>query len=31
VNALVANEEMIGRDGHRSPTLPRDRLAALFS
>lgn len=29
-NALVANEEMVGRDGHRSPALPRDRVAGLF-
>ena len=29
-NALVANEEMVGRDGHRSPALPRDRVARLF-
>jgi D-aminopeptidase len=29
-NALVANEEMVGRDGHRSPALPRDRVAELF-
>jgi D-aminopeptidase len=29
-NALVANEDMTGRDGHRSPALPRDRVAALF-
>jgi len=29
-NALVANEEMTGRDGRRSPALPRDRVAALF-
>jgi D-aminopeptidase len=29
-NALVANEDMTGRDGHRSPALPRDRLAALL-
>ena len=29
-NALVANEEMTGRDGHRTPALPRDRVAALF-
>jgi D-aminopeptidase len=29
-NALVANEDMIGRDGHRSPALPRDRVAELF-
>jgi L-aminopeptidase/D-esterase-like protein len=27
INALVANEEMTGRDGHRSPALPRDRVA----
>jgi L-aminopeptidase/D-esterase-like protein len=27
VNALVANEEMVGRDGHRTPALPRDRVA----
>ncbi|HEV2506884.1 MAG TPA: P1 family peptidase [Mesorhizobium sp.] len=26
VNALVANAEMIGRDGHRSPALPHDRV-----
>jgi L-aminopeptidase/D-esterase-like protein len=30
LNALVANDEMTGRDGHRSPALPRDRLARLF-
>jgi len=29
-NALVANEDMTGRDGHRVPALPRDRVAALF-
>jgi D-aminopeptidase len=29
-NALVANEEMTGRDGHRSPALPRDRVAEIF-
>jgi len=29
-NALVANEDMTGRDGHRSPALPRDEVAALF-
>ncbi|HEY3955548.1 MAG TPA: P1 family peptidase [Streptosporangiaceae bacterium] len=28
-NALVANEEMTGRDGHRTPALPRDRVAEL--
>ncbi len=26
-NALIANEDMTGRDGHRSPALPKDRLA----
>ena len=31
VNALAANEEMVGRDGHRSPALPRDRVAAFFA
>jgi D-aminopeptidase len=31
VNALVANEEMTGRDGHRTPTLPRDRVTDLLS
>ncbi len=30
VNALVANEDMTGRDGHRTPALPRDRVAELF-
>ena len=29
-NSLVANEEMTGRDGRRTPALPRDRVAALF-
>jgi L-aminopeptidase/D-esterase-like protein len=29
-NALVANEDMTGRDGHRVPALPRERVAALF-
>lgn len=29
-NALVANEDMVGRSGHRSPALPRDRVAELF-
>ena len=31
VNALVANEDMTGRDGHRSPALPRDRVAGLLA
>jgi D-aminopeptidase len=26
-NALTANEEMVGRDGHRTPALPRARVA----
>jgi len=29
-NALTANEDMTGRDGHRTPALPRDQVAALF-
>ncbi len=29
-NALAASEDMTGRDGHRTPGLPRDRVAALF-
>jgi L-aminopeptidase/D-esterase-like protein len=28
INALVANEDMTGRDGHRVPALPRDRIVA---
>ena len=31
VDALVCNETMIGRDGHRSPALPRDRLVDLLA
>ncbi len=30
-NALVANEDMTGRDGHRTPALPRDQVAALLA
>ncbi len=30
LNALVVNADMVGRDGHRSPALPLDRLAALL-
>ena len=26
LNALVVNDDMVGRDGHRSPRLPIDRL-----
>jgi L-aminopeptidase/D-esterase-like protein len=29
-NALVANEDMTGRDGRRTPALPRDQVAELF-
>jgi L-aminopeptidase/D-esterase-like protein len=29
VNSLTAAEEMTGRDGHRSPALPRDRVARI--
>jgi len=31
VNALVANEDMTGRDGHRTPALPRDRVTRLLT
>lgn len=30
LNALVVNDDMTGRDGHRSPRLPHDRLVALL-
>jgi len=30
-NALVAGEDMTGANGHRSPGLPRDQVARLFS
>lgn len=30
LGALVVNETMIGRDGHRSPALPHDRLRELL-
>jgi len=29
-NALTAGEDMTGRNGHRSPGLPRDQVAELF-
>lgn len=29
LNALVVNEEMVGRDGHRTPALPHAALAGL--
>jgi len=31
INSLTANEDMTGRDGHRSPALPRDRVAAIVN
>jgi L-aminopeptidase/D-esterase-like protein len=31
LNALVVNDDMVGRDGHRSPRLPHDRLVALLA
>jgi D-aminopeptidase len=30
LNALVVNNDMVGRDGHCSPRLPHDRLVALL-
>jgi D-aminopeptidase len=30
LNALVANKEMIGFRGHRTPALPRDRVRAIL-
>ncbi|HTX83738.1 MAG TPA: P1 family peptidase [Streptosporangiaceae bacterium] len=30
-NALVANEDMIGRNGHRTPALPHDRVRELIT
>jgi D-aminopeptidase len=29
LNSLTANDDMTGRDGHRSPALPRARLAEV--
>ena len=31
LNSLIANEDMTGRDGHRSPALPREWLAEILS
>ncbi len=31
VNSLSASDDMTGRDGHRSPALPRDRVAAIVA
>jgi L-aminopeptidase/D-esterase-like protein len=30
INCLVANEDMAGRDGHRSPGLPVDRVIGIL-
>lgn len=30
VNALVANEEMVGFRGHRAPALPRERVVSML-
>ena len=30
LNALVVNNDMVGRKGHRSPALPHERLLALL-
>lgn len=30
VNALVANEEMVGFRGHRTPALPRERVVSIL-
>ncbi|MFE3190603.1 P1 family peptidase [Nocardia sp. NPDC059240] len=30
LNALIVNSDMTGRDGHRSPALPHDRLRELL-
>ena len=30
-NALIANDDMTGRDGHRSPALPRRRLTEILA
>jgi L-aminopeptidase/D-esterase-like protein len=30
-NAFIANEDMTGRGGHRSPALPRRRLAEILA
>ena len=30
IDAMIANETMVGRDGNRSIALPHDRLLALM-
>jgi L-aminopeptidase/D-esterase-like protein len=31
VNAMVANEDMIGRAGHRTPGMPRKKVAEFVA
>ncbi len=31
INALIANHDMTGRDGHRTPALPHNKLADLLT
>ncbi len=31
LNSLTANDDMTGRDGHRSPALPRERLTEIMA
>jgi len=31
LNSLTANEDMTGRDGHRTPALPREKIAGVFN
>jgi L-aminopeptidase/D-esterase-like protein len=31
LNALIVNNDMVGRDGHRSPQLPHERLSGLLN
>ncbi len=30
LNALVVNDDMVGRDGHRSPALPHDKVLEIL-
>src|SRR5215469_16332292 len=30
-NALTANEDMVGRDGHRTPAMPRERVTGAMA
>ncbi|TGV53480.1 S58 family peptidase, partial [Mesorhizobium sp. M00.F.Ca.ET.149.01.1.1] len=30
LNALIANKEMVGRDGNRSPALPHAKVVAAL-